>query len=122
MKYKYSEDKALEWFKAYLDSTYQGHYSKGDIQPTELIFASNHGEGFCIGNMIKYASRWGKKNGKNLNDLFKVIHYAIILIGITETEREKTLGQKNQSWKDRKLDGGEYSKGDKPTASEFLGS
>ena len=122
MKYKYNEDKALEWFKEYLDSTYKGHYSQGEIQPTELIFSANHGEGFCVGNMIKYAARWGKKKGKNLDDLFKVIHYAIILIGITETEREKVIGQKNQSWKDGKLDGGEYSEGDKSTASEFLGN
>jgi hypothetical protein len=121
MKYKYQEDKVLQWLTEYVESTYSKHY-KGDIQPTEMIFSANHGEGFCIGNIIKYASRWGKKNGKNIDDLYKVIHYAIILIGMTEAEREKTLGQKNQSWKDRKLDGGEYSEGDKSTASEFLGN
>ena len=27
---------------------------------------------------LKYAQRYGKKEGKNKNDLLKVIHYAII--------------------------------------------
>ena len=37
-----------------------------------------HGTGFCMGNILKYAQRYGKKEGRNKNDLMKVIHYAII--------------------------------------------
>jgi hypothetical protein len=51
------------------------------IQSTEFIVDAGHGEGFCIGNIIKYAQRYGKKNGKNDADLLKIIHYAIILLG-----------------------------------------
>ena len=51
------------------------------IQSTEFIFDSGHGEGFCIGNIIKYAQRYGKKNGKNPDDLLKILHYGIILLG-----------------------------------------
>ena len=32
---------------------------------------SGHGEGFCIGNILKYSQRYGKKDGKNRNDLLK---------------------------------------------------
>ena len=31
-----------------------------------------------MGNILKYAQRYGKKEGRNKNDLMKVIHYAII--------------------------------------------
>ena len=51
------------------------------IQSTEFIFDAEHGEGFCIGNIIKYAQRYGKKQGRNQDDLLKIIHYAIILLG-----------------------------------------
>ena len=36
-------------------------------------------EHFCQSNIIKYASRFGKKNGSDRSDLLKVIHYAILL-------------------------------------------
>ena len=45
-----------------------------------MIIDSGHGEGFCIGNIMKYAMRYGKKDGKNIKDLQKIIHYAIINI------------------------------------------
>jgi len=41
---------------------------------------SGHGEGFCIGNILKYSQRYGKKDGKNRNDLLKVIHYGIMAL------------------------------------------
>ena len=50
-----------------------------------------HGEGFCIGNIIKYAQRFGKKDGRNDKDLYKVIHYAIILLGNIQEERERAF-------------------------------
>ena len=78
--YKYNEDKILEEIKQYIDGTYRGHYSQNKIQTTEFIMDSGHCEGFCIGNIMKYAQRYGKKDGaKNGNDILKIIHYAIIL-------------------------------------------
>ena len=35
---------------------------------------------FCQANAIKYLCRYGKKLGKNRNDLLKAIHYVILLI------------------------------------------
>ena len=88
--YKFKEDKTLEMLTKYIDDTYNQHYSNGKIQATEVIFDAGHGEGFCIGNILKYAQRYGKKDGRNTADLLKIAHYVIIL-----------LGDKKQRFKDR---------------------
>ena len=89
MKYKYNEDRSLEELAAYIDSTYDAHYSKDKFQATEFIIDGGHGEGFCIGNILKYAQRYGKKNGKDRNDLLKVIHYGIIALYVDKLEKEQ---------------------------------
>ena len=80
IKYKFNEDKILKDIKDYNDLTYNQHYGNGKYQATDMIIDSGHGEGFCIGNIMKYAMRYGKKDGKNIKDLQKIIHYAIINI------------------------------------------
>ena len=86
---KFNEDVILSRLKNYIDTTYAQHYGKGDIQTTEVTFDAGHGEGFCLGNIIKYAQRFGKKDGKNEKDLYKIIHYAIILLGQMDKDKEK---------------------------------
>lgn len=85
LNYKYKEDETLNKISAYIASTYTSHYSQNSIQATEFIIDSGHGEGFCIGNIIKYAQRYGKKGGKNKRDIMKLIHYAIMLLSIEES-------------------------------------
>ena len=87
--YKYDEGNILSELKEYIDSTYDEHYSKNKFQATEFIIDGGHGEGFCIGNIMKYAQRYGKKNGKNRNDLLKVIHYGIIALYINDMEKSE---------------------------------
>ena len=77
-KYKYNEDKLIKEFKDYIDETYNQHYSLNKFQATEFIIDSGHGDGFCLGNVMKYAQRYGKKNGHNRDDILKVLHYALI--------------------------------------------
>ena len=89
--YKFNEDNLIEELQKYVDSTYDQHYSKNKFQATEFIIDAGHGEGFCIGNIMKYAQRFGKKNGRQESDLYKVIHYAIILLGHMEDEKQKEL-------------------------------
>ena len=89
VNYKYNEDKALAELSKYIDATYDEHYSKNKFQATEFIIDGGPGEGFCIGNILKYAQRYGKKNGKDRRDLLKVIHYGIIGLYINELEGEK---------------------------------
>ena len=80
--YKFNEENLIKELQAYVDSTYDQHYSKNKFQATEFIIDAGHGEGFCIGNIMKYAQRYGKKNGRDKNDLLKVIHYAIIMLHV----------------------------------------
>ena len=87
--YKYNEGKTLAELKEYIDSTYDEHYSKNRFQATEFIIDGGHGEGFCIGNIMKYAQRYGKKDGKNRRDLLKVIHDGIIALYINEMEESE---------------------------------
>ena len=86
--YKFRENEILEEIQKYVDATYVQHYATGKIQSTEFIVDSGHGLGFTIGNILKYAQRYGKKDGFNRNDLFKVIHYAIIALSINKGENE----------------------------------
>ena len=64
VEYKYNEKQIMQDIKEHIDSTYTKHGS-GSIQTTEFTIDAGHGEGFCIGNIIKYAQRYGKKNGYN---------------------------------------------------------
>ena len=80
--YIFNEDEYLKQLHAYITSTYGQHYSLSKIQSTEFIMDAGHGEGFCIGNIIKYAQRYGKKAGKNRADLLKVCHYAIMMLHV----------------------------------------
>ena len=85
--YKFDEDKILKEIKKHIDKTYEGHYNKNKFQATEFIIDGGHGEGFCIGNIMKYAQRYGNKNGYNKEDLMKVIHYALIMLHVHEKTR-----------------------------------
>ena len=80
--YRYNENETLEELKSYIDATYGQHYSRDKFQATEFIIDGGHGEGFCIGNVLKYAQRYGKKDGRNRKDLLKILHYAIIMLHV----------------------------------------
>ena len=88
--YKYNEGDLIAEIKDYIDGTYGEHYSTNNYQATEFIIDGGHGEGFCIGNIMKYAQRYGKKSGYNKNDLMKVIHYAVIALSIHERKNENS--------------------------------
>ena len=86
--FKFREDEILTKVSNHIIQTYDAHYSMNKIQSTEFIVDAGHGEGFCLGNIIKYAQRYGKKNGKQKDDLLKIIHYAIILLGSEDGNKE----------------------------------
>jgi len=86
---KYSEDAILDELNEYILATYKGHYSKQKFQATEFIIDSGHGMGFCLGNVMKYAQRYGKKNGRNRDDLMKIAHYAIMALHVHDLDEEK---------------------------------
>ena len=80
--YKFNEGDLINEFKEYIDSTYSGHYSKNNFQATEFIIDGGHGIGFALGNVMKYAQRYGKKGTEEdaRKDLMKVLHYALIAL------------------------------------------
>ncbi|HBP5690594.1 TPA: DUF3310 domain-containing protein [Pseudomonas aeruginosa] len=59
------------------------HYKDQPIQPVQYIHAN--GIGYLEGNVIKYVSRWRKKNG--IEDLKKAKHYIELLIEL-ESKQE----------------------------------
>lgn len=86
--YKFREDEIIDELRKYVDSTYTGHYS-GKYQATDMIIDAGHGEGFAIGSIMKYAKRYGKKEGKNRKDIMKILHYALIMLYIHDEETKK---------------------------------
>jgi hypothetical protein len=85
---KYNEYDILDDVKSYIESTYTQHYSNNDsgIQVNDLIMAIGHGEGSYIANSIEYLARYGKKDGRNVKDLYKAIHNIVLLIHLNHYE------------------------------------
>ena len=55
MDYKFNESVILKHVKQYIDDTYTQHYANSKYQATDMIIDAGHGEGFCLGNIMKYA-------------------------------------------------------------------
>lgn len=80
--WKYNEDKILKQLEQYIASTYSQHYvdrTGGGTEQTLDKIKHNRREGFCAGNVTKYIDRYDTK-GTPRADLFKVLHYTILLI------------------------------------------
>lgn len=91
MNYKFNEDKLIEELKTYVDQTYDQHYATDKYQATDVIIDSGHGTGFCLGNVIKYAKRYGNKGtpADARKDIMKILHYALIQLDIHDQEHNK---------------------------------
>ena len=87
-EYKFNEGALIRELQSYIDDTYSGHYSKNKFQSTEFISDCGHGIGFAMGNILKYAQRYGKKNGYNRADLMKVLHYALFALYVHDIEHK----------------------------------
>jgi hypothetical protein len=80
--WKYNEDKILKQLEQYISGTYNQHYvdrTGGGTEQTLDKIKHNRREGFCAGNVTKYIDRYDTK-GTPRADLFKVLHYTILLI------------------------------------------
>jgi len=91
IEYRYNENQLIAEFREYVDETYGLHYSKEKFQATEFIIDGGHGTGFCIGNVLKYAQRYGKKGSREdaRKDLMKVLHYALLQLYVHDSEDKK---------------------------------
>ena len=84
-QYKYHEEEILKDIEEYVSRTYQGHYTGTKhefrkVQTIDLMAARDIAAQFCQANILKYGSRYGSKDGRNITDLLKVIHYAMLLL------------------------------------------
>ena len=101
IQYKFNEGKLIENLRTYINMTYSEHYSKNKFQSTEFIIDCGHGEGFALGNVLKYVQRYGKKGGKNRADLLKVLHYAVIALHVHDAEIDDKVSEDDTELKDR---------------------
>lgn len=81
-QYSFNEDRILVDIKKYIDQTYTQHYASSNYQATDTIIDAGYGDGFIMGNILKYWKRYGKKEGRNRNDLLKIIHYSIMMLSL----------------------------------------
>lgn len=93
-QYKFKEDEILKEFLGYLNNTYKSHYSMPTKQTIEFFHEFNPelAKYFSLGNILKYIMRFGKKEGKKKEDLFKAIHYIIFLFYFEFYKGEQTNG------------------------------
>jgi len=90
VNYKFYEDKLIRELQEYVDKTYDQHYATDKYQATDVIIDSGHGTGFCLGNVIKYAKRYGNKGSPcdARKVLMKILHYALIQLYIHDEENK----------------------------------
>jgi len=68
-----------------------GNHYKAGIEPWDYILSNNIG--FMEGNIIKYVSRWQRKDG--IADLEKAKHYIEKLLEVAQDESD-TTGRKTE--------------------------
>jgi hypothetical protein len=80
--FKLNEDKYLEEIKQYISASYNAHYTNGKEgrQLIEDVIEFGDGIPFSRWNIVKYALRYGRKEGHNRKDIIKIIHYALFML------------------------------------------
>jgi len=98
MEFKYNEPALVQELMEYIEDTYGEHYSQNKFQTTEFVIDGGHGIGFTIGNILKYAQRYGKKGSADdaRKDLMKVLHYAIMALYVHDLNNVKEVNNENQ--------------------------
>tara|TARA_B100001057_G_scaffold285774_1_gene285989 strand:+ start:510 stop:788 length:279 start_codon:yes stop_codon:yes gene_type:complete len=88
---KYNEDQIMTNINNYIRSTYDEHYSvdKSGFQVQDMLRHLDIDKDFCQSNAIKYLCRYGKKNGKNKVDLYKAVHYIVLLLDSEDTKKSE---------------------------------
>lgn len=71
----------LKTVETYILNTYGAHYAAdgGSVQVIDLWDNIGIAQSAFQADLIKYSSRYGKKESKNPKDLMKILHYALLL-------------------------------------------
>lgn len=96
MQFKYNEDMILKYIENYIAATYGQHYvGQHGVQVVDVWKSLDVDEDAFRSNIMKYAMRYKYKDGNNLKDLMKIIHYTILLIDRNHSEEiSKILSKK----------------------------
>jgi hypothetical protein len=87
--WKYNEGEILRQVEEYLIGTYTSHYvGENGIQAMDLISAIGDGIPFSRSSILKYAARYGKKNGLSKSDCLKIIHFGIFLYHFSDHDKQ----------------------------------
>lgn len=89
----------LNSFSDYITNTQMNYYSKYDKESGEMIDtidvinnSTKDINSFLQGNVIKYITRYGSKNGFNRKDLYKAMHYIMYsAFFLEDAEAEKKM-------------------------------
>jgi hypothetical protein len=85
---KYNENIILDEVKQYIESTYGEHYvGNKDVQTVDFWYSLGSLDTTARDTAIKYLARYGKKNGRNRKDLFKAIHYIVLMLYANDNEK-----------------------------------
>tara|TARA_B100001093_G_C26854185_1_gene1026616 strand:- start:4283 stop:4567 length:285 start_codon:yes stop_codon:yes gene_type:complete len=85
---KYNENIILDEVKQYIQSTYGEHYvGNKDVQTVDFWYSLGSLDTTARDTAIKYLARYGKKNGRNRKDLFKAIHYIVLMLYANDNEK-----------------------------------
>lgn len=89
--YKYNEETIINELHEYVKKTYSQHYvdPKTDVQVLDIWNSLGSVETTLRDNVIKYAMRFGKKDGRNVKDLMKILHYTILWIHFVRESETK---------------------------------
>ena len=90
---KYNEDIILALIEQFIRESYDKHYStdgKG-LQAMDIFRNLEIDKNFCQANAIKYLMRYGKKQGRNEEDLYKAIHYIVLLISSERKDKHEGI-------------------------------
>lgn len=90
--FKRYEDKLLDEIKKYIGDTYNQHYvqTRGDVVDMWEDLGSL--ETTARDTAIKYLVRYGKKGGYNPIDLYKAVHYIILMLYAANKTRATVTG------------------------------
>lgn len=77
----FDEQEYVKELAEYIAKTYGEHYAKEGTQTFALIAKRPlRGLHFTLTNIMKYADRFGEKDGMNRKDILKIAHYAILAL------------------------------------------
>lgn len=96
-KMKFDEDIIIKEIENHILSTYSNSYhyvNKNEIQTIDVWEGLGSLQTTARDNAIKYLMRFGKKDGKNIKDLYKAIHNIMFMIYSCRNElKEKNDNQ-----------------------------